>query len=182
MRVTWSCEKCDKTAKKLESLIMVLGRRVDSLEERAEKSEEMAKANTEQVVILKEKIVNMEKNEKDAGATACTTVFNEIKDRENRKDNVVVHNMAEPGRRIKEGREREAANLGELQKVLDSIQAEVDLKAVVRWSRRLGERKDNVDMARIKTRFLSKTFGYIGSVGSWLHIPNFVQNTKISSN
>ena len=122
---------------------MVLGRRVDSLEERAEKSEEMAKANTEQVVILKEKIVNMEKNEKDAGATACTTVFNEIKDRENRKDNVVVHNMAEPGRRIKEGREREAADLEELQKVLDSIQAEVDLKAVVRWSRRLGERKDN---------------------------------------
>ena len=143
LRVTWLCEKCDKTAKKLESLIVVLGTRVDSLEQRMEKNEEMAKANTENVVTLKEKIENMEKNERDAGATACTTVFKEIKERENRKDNVVVHNMPEPGRRVKEGKEREAADLEELQKVLDSIQAEVDLKTVVRWSRRLGERKDN---------------------------------------
>ena len=56
MSIKWSCEKCEKTTKKMESLITVLGRRMDDLEERAEKTDEMVKVLTGEVGALKKKL------------------------------------------------------------------------------------------------------------------------------
>ena len=86
--ITWTCEKCVITTKKVESLITVLGRRIDDLEEGAEKTDEMVKVLTMEVGALKKKITIIEKNEKE-----MEKLRKKVSELEELKDKVNVENV-----------------------------------------------------------------------------------------
>ena len=127
--ITWTCEKCVITTKKVESLITVLGRRIDDLEEGAEKTDEMVKVLTMEVGALKKKITIIEKNEKE-----MEKLRKKVSELEELKDKVSVENVHKRLTELEKLRENvkmvEEVNMNfkELEKLKENVGAMEDVK------------------------------------------------------
>ena len=138
--VYWLCKKCDITNKKMNKMMNQLTGRVGELEKKEEANAKRWSDNDEAMKKLSSRVGEMEQKEANGAATA--TVFAEMKERENKKESIVVHNLPEPDENIKDGKRRQAADKEKFQEVIDVIGANVNVGESVKFCRRLGEKKD----------------------------------------
>ena len=68
-------------------------------------------------------------------------VWEELKERERRETSIIVHNVSESS--IGDKKEREARELGGLQKLFNIVNVELDVSESVKFTRREGEKRDD---------------------------------------
>ena len=72
-------------------------------------------------------------------------MFRELKDREEKKNNLIMHNLSEPGPEITKGLDRKYAGQKTLEELQSAIDCSVNLKQDLKLMRRIGEKRKNQD-------------------------------------
>ena len=138
---TWYCEKCAVITKKVLNQMTDLTTRVEKLEEHHEANLAQWGKNETKVTEMERRLKKLEDNEKEG--TSASDVFGEFRERDNRRDNLIVHGLEEAGETIKEGKERAEADMKKVQELADVIGVEIVVKEAIKFSRRVGEKKDD---------------------------------------
>ena len=80
-----------------------------------------------------------DKMKRQVQENAATAVFSEMRDRDNRRNNIVVHGLPEPDAKIKEKNSRIAKDMKKIQDLFSKLEVEVVADEAVKYARRLGE-------------------------------------------
>jgi hypothetical protein len=135
---TWSCKSCRAAAEKLNKKINEIYKKVHHLEERTT-------ANEDDISVLKSGISNLEKKIQDNKVERKTTmgeaqgaVFGELRDREERKGNLVIHNIPEH-KKDSTAKERKEADSLYIKNLLKKMKVDQQVQQDIKFMRRLGE-------------------------------------------
>ena len=142
-RCFWACKSCASFALKFEKRMKDIDKRVQQIEEKLPKVETEIEKVTAEISQLKNDLNKVSTNAGTIQENATTSVFEELKERENRKCNVVIHNLAEPADTIRIGKERNSEDKKKIQELCEKIESALDVTTSVRFAKRLGERKDD---------------------------------------
>ena len=80
---------------------------------------------------------------KDIQNNAAASVFEEMRERENRRLNIVIHNLSEPPVSLTTGKERIANDKEKIHSLCNQIGVDVDAASDIRFVKRLGQRPEN---------------------------------------
>ena len=137
----WTCMSCRKSAAKVDKRIKDMERRLDSIEERVTAGDGRVAGVEKEVAELKNRVESLGSNTGQVQENAAAAVFSEMNERENRRDNIVVHELSEPADIVTDGAERATVDLEKFQELLDLIEVDVRVDQAVRFCKRLGEKK-----------------------------------------
>ena len=149
----WNCKSCGSFARKYEKRMKILEKRVHDLE-------------TERIPGIEEDIATMkgdiqglqsatkklsDSNRENQGATqesVTAAVLEEMKERESRKNNLIIHNLEEPGAEFVDSKERVAKDIENFQMLVNEIDVELDVNEAHRFAKRLGPRQEGATSPR----------------------------------
>ena len=133
----WACTACTSYSTKFNKSIMELGRRVTKVEEMMKEKEADMDNMKREVEAIKATVNSVNRKVESGLDNQNASVFKELRDRENRKNNVVFHNLPEPQGRTKEERIQEDNNL--VEEVCGLIDVPIKMQAAARFTVRLGK-------------------------------------------
>lgn len=129
----WSCRSCTAYAANFNQSIQQLNKRVTDLEGKISgQSNEIddVKKDVDNIKADMVKVKELTRNEQEHSSTK---IFTELRERENRKQNILVHNLAEPTARNKEERIKE--DKVKLTNLCKQIDVNLDINTVKFMSR-----------------------------------------------
>lgn len=88
-------------------------------------------------------VKNLQETQQRITEETTDSVFDELRERENRKPNLVIHNLVEPDGNLKTGLERKEADLEMVKKIFTVIGCGEDLDDNIKFSSRIGEKGEN---------------------------------------
>lgn len=143
----WSCKCC-------KSAVQNLNKKVIALEKKMTEMRNDITSNSENITTTNGRVDNIEKDVdklKSSVAQGTSTekaedaVFREMKDRETRKENIIIHGLQEPDSSVKGGPNRKKLDINNIIQILDSIGCKVDFDEDVKFCIRVGERLESHD-------------------------------------
>jgi uncharacterized coiled-coil protein SlyX len=152
-RCFWTCKSCHSYALKFDKRMRNVETRVAKIENETipEISEKMSGMRTE-LDDLKGVTKNLQesskKDDSSIHATITSAVLEEMKERETRRCNLIVHNIAEPGADVVQSKDRVEKDIEKLQELLGQIEVEVNVNETFRFAKRLGARDEGDDTPR----------------------------------
>ena len=137
---TWSCKACRSASTRFNKQITEIYKKVETLEAAKEEHDKEIQTLKHSVETIDTKMVRAaEKSREDCDA-AQNSVFRELRDREERKRNVIIHNLEEPGPEVVLAKDRKNQDNTSLQKVLDTMEIQIDAAEEVKFIRRIGDK------------------------------------------
>ena len=140
----WTCASCRKFAAKLDARCKALAKSLEAVEKRVgTQDSELEK--------LKKDVAKLQEDAKTASAkakpdavkeTVTGAVFKELRERDAKRFNVVVHGLPEAPRAVTDGKARRDADLVKLQDMVNVLELELDASRKVRSATRLGKKGD----------------------------------------
>ena len=141
----WVCGSCTKFAAKLDARVTALSKALDAIEKR------VGTHDTE-IDALKKDVAKLQQDAKDTNDKAkpdvvrekiTGAVFKELRERDAKRHNVVVHGLPEALRAITDGKARREADIAKLQDMFAVLGVELDASRKVRTVTRLGTKGDD---------------------------------------
>ena len=99
----WCCKSCRSYAAKFDKRMKELNSRLQDVEDNVEKNAGEIADLTKQLSHLKTSVDKSSKMEISVQKNATTAVFSEMRERETRRNNVVIHGLTEPPASIENG-------------------------------------------------------------------------------
>ena len=140
-KVSWHCDSCHAVAKKLNSQINDLTKRITTLElgqGKVRSEVDVLTTKADNIVKTTEK---SKMNEGRLQESTTAAALSEQQERKNRELNVVVYRFAEPAQNITDGIERKEADKAKVNSLFADIGAKVR-DGDIRFVTRIGEKKD----------------------------------------
>ena len=149
----WSCSSCQNYARKFDKRMRDVEKRMQQLEKEKiptlENDLKDAKDDIKDLKKVTEKLTTVcNENDGSSQAKVTSAVLEEMKERDSRRCNLIVHNIAEPGAEFVESQERVLKDTESLQDLLNVIGAEVVVKDASRFVKRLGTRSEDAGSPR----------------------------------
>jgi hypothetical protein len=142
--IYWSCVSCTSFSAKFHASLGRIDNRVKAVETTVEKQSTDIAALQDKVKDMGEKLDNSKETDGKMRAevqeNAEIAVFSEMRDRENRRNNIVVHGLTEPDAKIKDKTNRIAKDMEKIQDLFSKLEVTIEADDVVKYARRLGER------------------------------------------
>lgn len=138
----WSCKSCRSATAKLNKKITEIYKKVEELETETKDNKieiQTVKAN---LADTNKRIDKLSEHSQDKETASQDKVFRELKDREERKNNLLIHNLEEPDPNVRLGKERKELDIRNLLKVMETINVKLNIETDVKFVRRIGEKKD----------------------------------------
>ena len=141
----WVCGSCTKFAAKLDARVTALSKALDDVEKR------VGTHDTE-IEALKKDVAKLQQDAKDTNNKAkpdvvrekvTDAVFKELRERDAKRHNVVVHGLPEALRAVTDGKARREADIVKLQDMFAVLGVELDASRKVRTVTRLGTKGDD---------------------------------------
>ena len=139
----WSCKQCRVVSMKLNKRFEDHDKRLTANEAKTAKNEERITKLEEELAMVKAEAAKVKPEEGAAQMAAKTSVFKEIKERDSRRCNVVVHGLQEADASVTIGKERANKDLEKLQELLGAIELEIQASEIVKFTRRVGKKGDD---------------------------------------
>ena len=139
----WSCKSCRAATAKLNKKITEIYKKVEELETETKDNRIEIQTVKADLADTNRRIDKLSENSRDKEAASHDAVFRELKDREERKNNLLIHNLEEPGPEVRLGKERKEIDIKSLMKVMETINIRINMDVDVKYVRRLGEKKDS---------------------------------------
>lgn len=143
----WACEGCTKAYMSLTKRMMAYERDMAELRKEVADTTAMATAANSKVDEVVKEVEEVKKSRKDDMAAtideATKRMSAELRERESRKDNIVVYGLNEPPFDVK-GKDRKEIDTVSIQDLLDDMKVEASAKSDVKFSYRIGELMNNV--------------------------------------
>lgn len=142
----WSCKSCKSYAMKFDKRMRDVEKRVRKLEEETipEMQTDLTTAKND-IKDLKTTTLKLESsiNESAPSGEVTAAVFEELRERESRRCNLLIHNLIEPGTDIDDKDERIAKDKENVKELLGVIGIELDINESTRFAKRLGPANEN---------------------------------------
>ena len=142
--IYWSCQSCSSFSAKFHASLGKIDQRLKKVETDVEKHSTDMASLTDTVNDIGEKYAKSKEAEDkmklQVQENAATAVFSEMRDRDNRRNNIVVHGVPKPDAKIKEKNSRIAKDMKKIQDLFSKLEVEVVADEAVKYARRLGER------------------------------------------
>ena len=139
----WSCKSCRSYAMKFDKRMRAMETRIQNLETK------LPNVETD-LAAVKNDITDLKKKQKEKPAEGSTnpekvtaSVLEEMKERQARRCNLVIHNLDEPSDSIREKKERIEADKHKVQELCNEIGLEFSVFEEARFVKRLGEKDDS---------------------------------------
>ena len=144
--IEWKCDSCKITAKKFLADVITMRKGFDELKAAHNSQEEEIKHLKSRIDTLED--IDKKRKEGDAKIQEkiSTAIFTEQKERDSRKDNIVIHNLEEAGVDVISAEERKAADINKVQELIHHIGSGVDAQQEIIFLTRLGSKKDEGDV------------------------------------
>ena len=149
----WNCKSCQSYARKFDKRMKNLEKRVQDIEnEKIPGIEEDVKTMKSDIINLQETTSNLSAaskvSEGETHASVTAAVLEEMKERESRRNNLIIHNLSEPGAEFVDSKERVAKDIEKVQGLLDQIEVHLNVSEVSRFVKRLGARQEDATSPR----------------------------------
>ena len=138
--MTWTCARCRKVSLKLQKQVNTIYKDVIKLQE-------TVKENTAKIGNNERRIENVEKKVKEVDKKAIvnasmSSMSEENREQENRRNNVIIHQVSEADQNVKDVKERKKHDVDKVIELLTDIgndATENDIKFIVRLNTRQNE-------------------------------------------
>ena len=127
----WACRSCTSFAEKHRAETLLFKQRLEALEKKTEEIDEVS-ASVEE---LKKDVEEMKSTQ--SNSESSSTVFAEIRDRDSRKDNLVIYDLPEPAG--DNSRDRIENDREQFCNLMSSIDVTVNVDNDVKFMKRLGK-------------------------------------------
>ena len=143
----WTCNCCTISSENLNKKVLALEKMITAVDKKVDKNKEEIDTVNTRVDTLTDMVKEVKENAKSDKLLSTTqdNVFKEIQERENRKENIVIHGMPEPKATVTNALDRKDKDSEQITNILKDIDIIIDMKADVKFMIRTGEKKDNVD-------------------------------------
>ena len=84
-----------------------------------------------------------QRNEGNTQESITAAVLEEMRERESRKNNLIIHNLEEPGAEFVDSKERMEKDIEKVQCLIDQIEVQINISDVCRFAKRLGPREES---------------------------------------
>ena len=133
----WACSACTSYSAKFNRSIMELGKRLSKVEEQLKEKDADIGSVRKEIETVKSTVNSLNRKVEEGLGNQNSSVFKEIREHDNRKTNVVFHNIPEPKGRTKEERIQEDNSL--VEDLCRVINAPVTMQGDARFTTRLGK-------------------------------------------
>ena len=130
----WSCASCSSYASKFNTSILELHMRLTKVEANCSENSKDIEMVQKDVNALQEKVEAISTDSITKNSSA--TIFNELREREQRKNNIIIYNVPEPTGNNKD--ERKENDMKNLQSICADINVELNLDEECKFITRLG--------------------------------------------
>ena len=148
----WSCKSCCSYARKFDKRMRDVEKRVQGLETLVPSIQSDLVTVKEEVATLKKvttEISEENSSKSDVNQEKVTaTVLEEMRERESRKCNLIIHNLAEPDNNVTDTKERIEKDKSKVQQLCKVIGVEVDVLEGARFAKQLGASDDSTNSPR----------------------------------
>ena len=140
----WSCACCTNAVQKLNKSVYALEKRLGAVEDDVKDTKEDVKVVKDRVDVVENDIKDIKQanNAEKAAEIVTEDVFKEISDRENKKANLVLHQLQEAGVRVSEPNQRKEHDKSAILEVFNVMKCQVDFDSDVKFFYRAGELPD----------------------------------------
>ena len=138
----WSCKSCRSATSKLNKKITEIYKKVEELESETKDNKIEIQSVKDNLADTNKRIDKLSETSHDKESASQDAVFRELKDREERRNNLIIHNLAEPGPEVRLGKDRKEADIKNLTRILDTINVKLNWDTDIKFVRRIGEKRE----------------------------------------
>jgi hypothetical protein len=135
----WACRSCLSFATKVNTQLKEMDRRIEDVSVKTDTISKRVEEQKTEIGEVKGDVKKMEERMEEMEKRIEGRVYEEIREREIRRLNLVLHRVTEPSQRIRDGRERMEADKKECEKIFKSMKARTTSEDI-KFCRRIGER------------------------------------------
>jgi hypothetical protein len=140
MNVSWNCDSCQASAARLEERMNALEGRFMEVENRVVRNEAVVQENTRRVDTVETRQTRLEKEVESERERARRERVNEMRERDLRRKNVVMHRVGEAGEEVRTMEERRAWDMRSCDNIFKALNLNLTSERAVRFCRRVGEK------------------------------------------
>ena len=133
----WPCNSCKSSATKLNRMVQLIGNKLEKVEEKVDENTAKVDNVTTKVVDLSKRVENLEENGPDLTQSA-DLVFKEMKDRDSRLNNLIIHKVPEPPAELRTAKDRKEHDRKKVAAVFKHINPD-HVDSDIKFMARLGE-------------------------------------------
>lgn len=143
-RHCWACRACQGAMERVNTMVHALTKRVEEVEKAVDQNTENLEKVETRVTDVEKSIKHLKSDEqvKKVADTTKDDVFREISDRENRKTNLIIHKLPEPGATITANKDKKKFDEAQMTSVFQAIKCDINIKEDVKFFYRVGEKTD----------------------------------------
>jgi hypothetical protein len=135
----WACKSCLSFALKMNTQMKAVTKQMEELKEKVEENTSMIRGNAEGVEEVKRSVERVDQKMEAMEKRIRSSMSMEWRDRESRKESVVIHGLEEPAPNVTGNKERREEDLKQCTTIFKAIKANID-REDVSFCRRLGEK------------------------------------------
>ena len=139
--VLWQCTSCQASTAKLDAAVKSLRSDLTSVTSRVEKMEENSKLVDSRLGQVEGQVGNLQNEVSKVREEVAASIFEEMRLREERKNNILLHNVQEPPRSTWE--EEKSGDVALFNSIMSEMQLDIKFEKDTFFSRRLGARTDS---------------------------------------
>ena len=148
LAISWSCEACRVASEILSSQIAAMNRNIEDMKKDITELKTSQDKHEDKLEEVNKKCDENAKKQHETREEVEKTVFAEMRERDEKKNNFLVHGVPEVVDDSLKGFEKKEIDLTWLHDIADTIGVGLDNDKDIKFVRRLGEKKDNVDVIR----------------------------------
>jgi hypothetical protein len=138
----WACRSCLSFAAKVNTQFKEIDRRIGEVTTKTETISKKVEENTTEIGVVKGDMRKVVEKMEDLEKKIENRVYEEMREREIRRLNLVLHHVEEPSQRIRDGRERIEADKKECERIFKAAKARTT-RDDIKFCRRIGEKGED---------------------------------------
>lgn len=137
--ISWTCRSCLASAARLDAAIKNIECRVQEVEVRLVRNEGNVQAVERRMDIIEKKQEDVERQETERENKIGDKLLEEIRERKQRKLNVIIHRVGEAGDEAREIEERKDWDLDSCDNIFEALGIRKKSRETIKFIRRVGE-------------------------------------------
>jgi hypothetical protein len=138
--VSWTCDSCQVSAARLEARMEALEGRFQEVENRMARSENTVQDATRRVENVETRQERLEREMEKERERMRKERAEEVRERDIRRKNVVMHRVGEAGEEVRTVEERKAWDMRSCDNIFKALNLRMTSESAVKFCRRVGEK------------------------------------------
>ena len=136
---SWTCKACRSASARFNKQISEIYRKVETLEVAKEEHDKAIQSNKEEIEAVNRRCDKIQNDVVHNKGDIQDAVFEELRERQDRKRNLIIHNLPEPENELN-NHDKKEADLKQLDEIFGTLKTSLKSERDVKFLRRIGEK------------------------------------------